>query len=130
MSAINISSQAFTDLSQQISENAERLKQRNAHKYAIYQQNGQDEIGILRSQKNTTTTHRLREKPASLHNYAQTYLGPDAVYSLHSLNKFQTSAGLKQYADNIYGTVANINEKPHVLIDFIHKNNRNFDFKI
>ncbi len=130
MSAVNISSQAFTDLSQQISENAERLKQRNAQKYAIYQQNSPDEVSILRSPETSITPQRLREKPESLRNYAQTYLGPDAVYSLHSLSKFQTSAGLKQYADNIYGIAANLNEEPHVLIDFLHKNNRNFDFKI
>lgn len=131
MSAVNISSQAFADLSHQISENAERLKQRNAQKYAIYQQNSHNEAETLRPNKEATLPiYRLREKPASLHNYAQTYLGPDAVYSLHSLNKFQTAAGIKQYADSIYEIAANLNEDAPVLIDFMHKNNRKFDFKI
>ena len=130
MSAVNISSQAFADLNRQISENAERLKQRNAQKYAVYQQNSRDETESIRPKENTTPITRLREKPQTLHNYAQTYLGPDAVYSLHSLNKFQTAAGLKQYADTIYETAANLNEEPHILIDFMHKNNRKFDFKI
>ena len=130
MSAVSISSQAFADLSHQISENAERLKQRNAKKYAIYQQNSQNETESIRTKENTSPITRLREKPQSLHNYAQTYLGPDAVYSLHSLHKFQTAAGLKQYADSIYETVANLNDEPAVLIDFMHKNNRKFDFKI
>lgn len=130
MSAVNISSQAFADLNRQISENAERLKQRNAQKYAIYQQNSQNETESIRPKEKASPIYRLREKPKSLHNYAQTYLGPDAVYSLHSLNKFQTAAGLKQYADTIYETAANLNEEPHILIDFMHKNNRKFDFKI
>ena len=131
MSGVNISSQAFADLSRQISDNAERLKQRNAQKYAIYQQNSNEETEPLRSKEDALSSiRRLREKPETLHNYAQTYLGPDAVYSLHSLNKFQTAAGLKQYADSIYGTAANLNEKPQLLIDFMHKNNRSFDFKI
>ena len=131
MSAVNISSQAFADLSHQISENAERLKQRNAKKYAIYQQNSHSEPEIIHSKDtNLPIQQRLREKPESLHNYAQTYLGPDAVYSLHSLHKFQTAAGLKQYADSIYETAANLNENPRILIDFMHKNNRKFDFKI
>ena len=130
MSAVNISSQAFADLNRQISENAERLKQRNAQKYAVYQQNSRDETESIRPKENTNPITRLREKPQSLHNYAQTYLGPDAVYSLHSLNKFQTAAGLKHYADTVYETAANLNEEPHILIDFMHKNNRKFDFKI
>ena len=130
MSTVNISSQAFADLSHKISENAEKLKQRQAQKYAVYQQNNSEDVEPLRHQNTHTSVRRLREKPESLHNYAQTYLGPDAVYSLHSLSKFQTAAGLKQYADNVYGTAANLNDKPRVLIDFMHKNNRSFDFKI
>ena len=130
MSAFNISSQAFTDLSRQISENAERLKQKNADKYAIYKQNSQEDVSPLDNKEATPKPTRLRGKPESLHNYAQTYLGPDAVYSLHSLSKFQTSAGVKKYADFVYGNVANLNQEPRVLIDFLHKNNRNFNFKI
>ena len=131
MSKVTISSEAFANLNRQISENAERLKQRYASKYAIYEQNQNgSETGILKAQKVEKNSSPLRGKPMSLHNYAQTYLGPDAVYSLHSLSKFQTAAGVKQYAGKVYDIASNLNEEPHVLLDFMHKNNRNFDFKI
>ncbi len=130
MSAVNITSQAFADLSKQISENVERLKQRNSAKYAIYQQNNNEDVTPLPIKETPHKPQRLRGKPESLHNYAQTYLGPDAVYSLHSLSKFQTAAGVKRYADMVYGNAANLNEEPQILLDFMHKNNRKFDFRI
>lgn len=56
--------------------------------------------------------------------------GRDAVYSLHSFNAFQTAPGIKQYAGEVYNTAVNLNEEPKILLDFLHKNNKNFDFKI
>ena len=104
MSAVNISSQAFAELSAQIFENASRLKSRNAGKYADAAADNDIIAENLRQNEISGAEKRMRGKPVSLHNYAQTYLGPDAVY--------------------------NLNEEPKVLLDFLHKNNKNFDFKI
>jgi hypothetical protein len=130
MSAVNISSQAFAELSAQIFENASRLKSRNAGKYADAAADNDIIAENLRQNEISGAEKRMRGKPVSLHNYAQTYLGPDAVYSLHSFNAFQTAPGIKQYAGDVYNTAVNLNEEPKVLLDFLHKNNKNFDFKI
>ena len=131
MSGVKISSEAFAELSAQIHENASRLKSRNAGKYAQFTTADNSEEISLHPQANTDKSRpHLRGKPISLHNYAQTYLGPDAVYSLHSINPLQTAAGLKQYAKGVYSTAVNLNEEPKILLDFMHKNNQNFDFKI
>lgn len=131
MSGVKISSEAFAELSAQIFENVGRLNSRNAQKYASLISEDRPEETTLYPQDNTEKTKaHLRGKPISLHNYAQTYLGPDAVYSLHSLSPLQTAAGLKQYAELVYTTAVNLNEEPRVLLDFMHKNNQNYDFKI
>ena len=131
MSGVKISSEAFAELSAQIHENASRLKSRNAGKYAQFTTADNSEEISLHPQANTDKSrHHLRGKPISLHNYAQTYLGPDAVYSLHSINPLQTAAGLKKYAGQMYNVAVSLNEEPKVLLDFMHKNNQTYDFKI
>ena len=131
MSGVKISSEAFAELSAQIFENAGRLKSRDAQKYARLFSEDYTEETTLRPQDNLEKPKaHLRGKPVSLHNYAQTYLGPDAVYSLHSLSPLQTAAGLKQYAELVYNTTVSLNEEPKVLLDFMHKNNQTYDFKI
>lgn len=131
MSGVKISSEAFAELSAQIHENASRLKSRNAGKYAQFTTADNSEEISLHPQANTDKSRpHLRGKPISLHNYAQTYLGPDAVYSLHSLTPLQTAAGLKKYAGQMYNVAVSLNEEPKVLLDFMHKNNQTYDFKI
>lgn len=131
MSGVKISSEAFAELSAQIHENASRLKSRNAGKYAQFTTADNSEEISLHPQANTDKSRpHLRGKPISLHNYAQTYLGPDAVYSLHSLTPLQTAAGLKKYAGQMYNVAVSLNEEPKILLDFMHKNNQTYDFKI
>ena len=130
MPAVNSNSRAFAELSAQIFDNASRLKSRNAQKYADAAANSRERPEIQNREEVASEAKRFRGKPVSLHNYAQTYLGPDAVYSLHSFDALQTAPGVKQYAGVAYNTAVNLNEEPQILLDFMHKNNKKFDFKI
>lgn len=132
MSGVKISSEAFAELRAQIFENAGKLKNRQAQKYGSFNASESNTEDVILLPREGTEKGRpsLRGKPISLHNYAQTYLGPDAVYSLHSLTPLQTAAGLKKYAGQMYNVAVSLNEEPKVLLDFMHKNNQTYDFKI
>lgn len=55
----------------------------------------------------------------------------DATLNINDnwLQNFNTAQNIK-YASDAYNFVFNINNKPKIVLDFMHPNNRSFDFKI
>ena len=106
----------ISSLHQQISYSVEQIKSRS-------------------NSRTTITDDKNSEKAydygySRLNNYAYNLLSASVSYQLSDYTSWDELKPTASYAASSYSQADNINREPTVLLDFMFKNNREFDFKI
>lgn len=68
--------------------------------------------------------------PGSLGNFAVSRLDSHCAYNLQSFSEKTSTRELKSYAGKAYTAADGLGAEVSPMLDFFHKNNRSFDFRI
>lgn len=73
--------------------------------------------------------NQQREATFSINNFAISYLHAESLFNVQQIG-LDASFNINNYAYNTYNQSHKLLKKPDVLIDFMHKNNRTFDYMV
>lgn len=108
----------LSNLNQQISTSVERLKLKS---------------GRFNPSENTSLNNQGETSSynyQALNGYPYHLLETSVSYQMSHYNSQQSEFQSSQYAADSYRQTSEVNKEPSVLIDFMFKNNREFDFKV
>lgn len=120
MQTSSSNSQAFMQLTTQIGRQVQDLQAKR---------NGRTAISAPKASSSVESVPQYGFQ-TSLHNYALNRLDPQSSFSLHQFSAMESGREFRQYAGKSYEMAGNLNQTAEPLLDFMHKNNRDFNFKI
>lgn len=107
----------LNNLTQQISVSVDKLKYKSSASARAKEDVGKEEGEALYNR-------------ASLHNYSYKLLATSSSYDINAYNSKEDANPNITHAIDSYNQVKTVNEEPKVLLDFMHKYNQNFDFRV